>query len=184
MTAPSSRNAHLRDRLRAREQHNVTFFAEDFPIFWKSAHGALVTDVDDNEYVDCTAAFGVANVGHGNERVAHAVAAQAGRLMHGLGDVHPTEVRVRLLERLATILPSALTTTFLATTGSEAIEAALKTAMLATGRRGIALQRVEDPVSGGTDPTHGVGLAGQGVPRAESGEPANDRFDVRAVDFT
>lgn len=138
MNPSDSRNTLLRDKLRAYEQRNVTFLGDDFPIFWESARGAVVTDVDGKEYVDCTAAFGVANVGHGNERVAQAVADQARRLMHGLGDVHPTEIRVRLLERLASILPSGLNRTFLATTGSEAVEAALKTAMLATGRSRFA----------------------------------------------
>lgn len=135
---PGPRSAELAARLHARESRNVTSLAEDFPIFWSSAHGATVIDVDGNEYIDCTAAFGVANLGHANSRVARAVADQARRLMHGMGDVHPTEIRVRLLERLATILPSRLTRTFLATTGSEAIEAALKTAMLATGKSRFA----------------------------------------------
>ncbi len=58
--------------------------------------------------------------------------------MHGMGDVHPTEVRVRLFERLAEILPHELARVFLATTGSEAVEAAFKTAMLATGRSRFA----------------------------------------------
>jgi 4-aminobutyrate aminotransferase-like enzyme len=58
-----------------------------------------------------------------------------------MGDVHPTEIRVRLFERLLTILPQGLDKFFLATTGSEAIEAALKTAMLATGKSRFAAFR-------------------------------------------
>jgi 4-aminobutyrate aminotransferase-like enzyme len=131
----------LASRLRRLEQRNVTFLSQDFPVFWESAQGATVTDVDANHYIDCTAAFGVANVGHSNPRVARAVADQAGRLAHGMGDVHPTEIRVRLLERLGTILPPQLSRTFLASTGSEAIEAALKTAMLATGKARFAAFR-------------------------------------------
>jgi len=138
---PGPRSIALGPRLRAREQHNVTFLADDFPVFWNSAHGAIVTDVDGNDYVDCTAAFGVAGLGHGNARVANAVADQARRLMHGMGDVHPTEIRVRLLERLAAILPKTLAKTFLATGGSEAIEASLKTAMLFTGKSRFASYR-------------------------------------------
>ncbi len=138
---PGPRSATLGRRLRRYEQRNVTFLAEDFPVFWESASGATVTDVDGNEYIDCTAAFGVANVGHCNPRVAAAVASQAARLTHGMGDVHPTEIRVRLFERLITILPQALDRFFLATTGSEAIEAALKTAMLATGKSRFAAFR-------------------------------------------
>jgi 4-aminobutyrate aminotransferase-like enzyme len=138
VSIPGPRSAALAVLLRSYEQRNVTFLADDFPIFWESARGVTVTDVDGNEYLDCTAAFGVANAGHCNPRVARAVSAQAKLLAHGMGDVHPTEIRVRLFERLAQILPQPLERVFLATTGSEAIEAALKTAMLATGKSRFA----------------------------------------------
>lgn len=127
--------------MRQYEQRNVTFLGEDFPIFWESAEGSTVTDVDGNRYIDCAAGFGVANTGHSNPRVMRAVADQAERLAHGMGDVHPTEIRVRLLERLASVVPRVLTKTFLATTGSEAVEAALKSAMLATGKSRFAAYR-------------------------------------------
>jgi 4-aminobutyrate aminotransferase-like enzyme len=55
-----------------------------------------------------------------------------------MGDVHPTEIRVRLFQRLAQVLPKSLDRVFLATTGSEAVEAALKTAILATGKSRFA----------------------------------------------
>ncbi|HEY6325350.1 MAG TPA: aspartate aminotransferase family protein [Candidatus Cybelea sp.] len=138
---PGARSKALASLLRRYESRNVTFLADDFPVFWETASGVTVTDADGNEYVDCTAAFGVANAGHCNPRVAEAVARQARRLMHGMGDVHPTEVRVRLFERLAGILPAQLEKTFLATTGSEAIETALKTAILASGKSRFAAYR-------------------------------------------
>lgn len=138
MSIPGPRSAALAALLRAYEQRNVTFLADDFPIFWESARGVTVTDVDGNEYLDCTAAFGVANAGHCNPRVARAVSAQAKLLAHGMGDVHPTEIRVALFARLARVLPPMLDRVFLATTGSEAIEAALKTAILATGKSRFA----------------------------------------------
>ena len=123
--------------LRRFESRNVTAIFDDFPVFWESASGATVVDADGNRYLDLTAAFGVANAGHANPRVAAAIAEQSVRLMHGMGDVHPTAVRARLLERLAHMLPGAWKT-FLATTGSEAVEAALKTAILATKRSRFA----------------------------------------------
>ncbi len=135
---PGPRSRTLRARLAARESRNVTYLADDFPIFWESASRATVTDVDGNRYIDLTAAFGVAAVGHANPAVTAALAEQAQRLTHGMGDVHPTEVRVQLLERLAQIVPRGLERTFLATTGSEAVEAAMKTAILATGKSAFA----------------------------------------------
>jgi 4-aminobutyrate aminotransferase-like enzyme len=131
---PGPRTRALTVPLVAHESRNVTYVGEDFPVFWKSASGATVVDVDDNRYIDLTAAFGVANVGHSNPSVVSAVAEQAAALMHGMGDVHPTSVRTQLLERLSRVLPNGLDKTFFATTGSEAVEAALKTAVLATGK--------------------------------------------------
>jgi 4-aminobutyrate aminotransferase-like enzyme len=135
---PGPHSRELAPHLRAVESRNVTFVDRDLPIFWESASGSTVTDVDANRYIDLTAAFGVANAGHGNAYVAAAIADQAVRLMHGMGDVHPTEVKVRLLERLAKITPGDLSKTFLASTGAEAVEAAMKTAMLVTGKSAFA----------------------------------------------
>ena len=57
--------------------------------------------------------------------------------MHGMGDVHPPEVRIALLEALAARAPGDLGAGVLCTGGSEAVEVALKTALLATGRPGF-----------------------------------------------
>lgn len=107
------------------------------PIFWTEARGANVRDADGNIFIDLTAGFGVASAGHGNPRVHAAITDQAGRLMHGLGDVQPAAVKVRLLEKLAEIAPGDLGVTVLASSGAEAVEAALKTALLQTGRPGV-----------------------------------------------
>ncbi len=154
---PGRRTAERIPALRRYESRNVTYLSEDFPVFWESARGATVVDVDGNRYVDLTAAFGVANTGHSNRRVVAAVAGQAARLMHGMGDVHPTAIRARLLERLAESFPNGDAKAFLATTGSEAVEAALKTAMLATGRARFASYRgAYHGLSLGTLPVCGV----------------------------
>lgn len=141
MPIPGSNSADLRRRLARVESHNVTYLGDEFPVFWEAARGAEIVDVDGNHYVDLESAFGVASVGHSNPNVVAAVAAQAARLMHGMGDVHPTSVRARLLERLTDIVPRGLSKTFLTSTGSEAVEAALKTAVLATGKQRFAAFR-------------------------------------------
>lgn len=129
---PGKRSRRLLQTLRRYESRNVTYVGDDFPIVWESASGSTVCDVDGNRYLDLTAAFGVASVGHANPRVAAAVAAQAARLAHGMGDVHPSSARVRLLEELARIAPRGLSKAYLTTSGSEAVEAALKTAAIAS----------------------------------------------------
>ncbi len=138
---PGPRSRELAARLARCEAPGVTYLGRDYPVFWERAHGALVTDVDGNRYLDLTSAFGVATTGHGNPAVAAAAGAQAARLLHGMGDVHPTEVRLQLLEALAALAPGGLCKTYLASSGSEAVEFALKTALLATGKpRVLAFQ--------------------------------------------
>jgi 4-aminobutyrate aminotransferase/(S)-3-amino-2-methylpropionate transaminase len=131
---PGPRSRAYAERLRASESRGVTYLADDFPVFWYSGSGATVTDVDDNRYLDLTAAFGVAAVGHANPAVAQAIAEQARRLPHGMGDVHPGDVRTDFVERLAALVPMDQARVFLCSTGAEAVEFALKTAMLATGK--------------------------------------------------
>ncbi len=135
---PGTNTRSLTSHLARAESRNVTYLGEDYPIFWRSASGANVVDVDGNRYIDLTAAFGVANVGHSNPVVAAAIAEQAATLMHAMGDVHPTEIKTRLLEKLISIVPVGLRKVFLASTGAEAVEAALKTAILATGKSSFA----------------------------------------------
>jgi len=137
ISPPGPRSLALARRLRSVESRNVTFLSDEFPIFWRKARGSNVWDVDGNRFVDLTAGFAVACAGHRNPRVVTALRQQIAQLLHGMGDVHPPEIKVRLLERLADISPFAETRTILANTGSEAIEAALKTARLRTGKPGV-----------------------------------------------
>jgi 4-aminobutyrate aminotransferase-like enzyme len=134
---PGPRSAALAERLARVESRNVTALDPAAPIFWCEARGAAVRDADDNTFIDLTAGFGVANAGHANPAVAGAIGRQAVTLAHGLGDVYPPDIKVTLLERLARITPGTLGTTILASAGAEAVEAALKTALLRTGRPGI-----------------------------------------------
>ncbi|MFN8164380.1 MAG: aminotransferase class III-fold pyridoxal phosphate-dependent enzyme [Solirubrobacterales bacterium] len=77
---------------RPRRRGVNTLYRGEPPIVWSEALGANVLDVDDNRYLDFTSGFGVAFVGHRHPAVVAAVAAQAARLVHGLGDVaaHPS----------------------------------------------------------------------------------------------
>jgi 4-aminobutyrate aminotransferase-like enzyme len=134
---PGPASRALADRLRAVESRNVTHVTGDWPIFWREAAGSNVRDADGNVYVDLSAGFGVALLGHSHPAVVAAVTEQARRLVHGMGDVHPPEIRVRLLERLCALAPWPSARAVLASTGSEAVEIALKTAQLATGRPGV-----------------------------------------------
>lgn len=106
-------------------------------LFWEEAEGAQVRDVDGNLYVDLTSGFGVAAVGHRHPKVVAAICHQAGRLLHGLGDVHGHPLRVELAERLVGLAPVDDPQVFFSISGSEAVEIALKTAVAFTRRPGV-----------------------------------------------
>ncbi|MBW3534041.1 MAG: aspartate aminotransferase family protein [Gemmatimonadetes bacterium] len=151
---PGPASRALARRLRDVESRNVTWLADDFPVFWEAAAGSNVRDADGNEYLDLTGAFGVAFAGHANPRVVAAVREQAGRLVHGMGDIHPPGIKVRLLEALAAFSPWDDARAVLGTSGSEAVEIALKTALLATGRPGVvAFRGAYHGLMGGALPT-------------------------------
>ena len=107
------------------------------PIGWARARGANVVDPDGNRYVDLTGGFGAAFVGHRNPRVVAAVQAASERLLHGLGDAAPHPDRVRLAEELSRKGPIRGGRVVLAGSGAEAVDIALKTAHMATGRPGV-----------------------------------------------
>ncbi len=104
---------------------------------WREARGANVLDVDGNRYVDLTAGFGVAAVGHRHPRVVAAVASQARQLLHGLADAQGHPARLALARRLCRLAPLPRPRVFFAVSGADAVEVALKTAALATGRSRI-----------------------------------------------
>ena len=107
------------------------------PIVWARARGVNVEDVDGNVFVDLTAGFGAAAIGHGHPDVVEAIRQQTERLLHALGDVHPSDVKIALLSRLARLAPFPDARVILGLSGADAIEAALKTAVLSTGRSGV-----------------------------------------------
>jgi 4-aminobutyrate aminotransferase-like enzyme len=156
-SVPGPRSRELNALVGRFEAPGVTYIAGDYPIAWASAHGAIVTDADGNRYIDLTGAFGVAALGHTNGAVTAAIAAQAQRLVHGMGDVHPTDVKAQLLARLAAIAPGDCSKTYFGSNGADAIEFALKTALLATGRpRVLSYEGAYHGLSLGALPVGGI----------------------------
>jgi len=110
-------------------------------VVWEEALGSNVLDVDGNRYLDLTSGFGVAAVGHRHPRVVAAAVDQAGRLLHGLGDVAAHPARIALARKLCALAPVGSgddpPLVHYAISGADAVEIALKTALLATGRPGV-----------------------------------------------
>jgi len=135
---PGPKSRELTRRLQEVECREVTFVGPNAPIFLAGGTGANLVDVDDNVYVDLTAAFAVASVGHSDLSVVGAVVRQAETLLHGMGDVYPTTGKVELAEALCDVAPgNRPKRVIFAASGAEAVEAALKTAMVASGKPGV-----------------------------------------------
>ena len=98
--------------------------------------GARVWDADGNEYIDCSAGYGVANVGHCHPHVVQAIQQQATTLLACPEFVY-NDVRARFQEALVRVLPTGLERVYLCNSGAEANEAAIKFARLATGKTEI-----------------------------------------------
>jgi 4-aminobutyrate aminotransferase / (S)-3-amino-2-methylpropionate transaminase / 5-aminovalerate transaminase len=106
-------------------------------VVYREAQGANVIDMDGNRYVDLAAGFGSLLLGHRPARVLSALSGQAQRLLQSLGDVHPSEVKIRLLERLVERVFGGAGQAILGQSGADAMSAALKTAVLHTGKPGV-----------------------------------------------
>jgi len=119
-------------RARREEESGV----DQDPIVWERARGANVEDVDGNVYVDLTAAFAVAGLGHNPPEVVEAARDQLDSLVHAMGDVYPARTKIEFCELLAEVTPGDLQQSILGLSGSDAVQAALKTAAVATGRPG------------------------------------------------
>lgn len=100
------------------------------PIVWKKAYGLQVFDVDDNEYLDFTAGFGVMALGYNHPKIVSSIHKQIEKLNHAMGDAYCSEEKSQLFKTVFKVLPKYLTRILLGNSGSDAIEAALKTAIL------------------------------------------------------
>ena len=126
--------------LLAGERHLARSFPPK-PVAFVRGAGHILTTADGHDYVDLGgASHGVANFGHNHPRIVEAVQRQARDLIHDTMTI-PSPVRAAFLDALHRVVPGHLERTFLANSGTEAVEAALKHAVAATGRsRFVALK--------------------------------------------
>ena len=127
-----------RELMALREEHvpqgpfNVT------SIFVKKAKGAIIEDVEGNEYIDFGGGIGVVNVGHCNEKVVAAIKEQADQYLHTCFHISMYEPYVELAKQLNEITPGDFAKkTFFVNSGAEAVENSVKIARYATKRQGI-----------------------------------------------
>jgi len=107
-----------------------------FPVTIEKGLGSHVWDTDNNEYIDCMGGYGVALVGHRNERVVNAIKSQIGKVI----TVHSSfysKTREEFLQTLIDIAPAGLSQVHLNNSGAESVEAGIKFARKFTGRKGM-----------------------------------------------
>jgi len=111
-----------------------------FPVTIEKGVGAHIWDIDGKEYIDCMGGYGVALVGHQNQRVNKAIKEQLDKII----TVHSSfynKTREEFLKTLIGLAPKGLTKVHLNNSGAEAIEAAIKFARKFTGKKGMVAMK-------------------------------------------
>ena len=107
-----------------------------FPVTIEKGLGAHVWDTSNKEYIDCMGGYGVALIGHRNERVVNAIKSQIDKIITVHSSLY-SKTREEFLETLFKVAPQGLTQVHLNNSGAEAIEAAMKFARKFTGKKGM-----------------------------------------------
>lgn len=111
-----------------------------FPVTIEKGVGAHVWDVDGKEYIDCMGGYGVALVGHKNQRVNDAIKKQIDKIITVHSSIY-NKTREEFLTTLIGLAPKGLTQVHLNNSGAEAIEAAMKFARKFTGKKGMVAMK-------------------------------------------
>ena len=106
------------------------------PIPWVRAEGVWMWDKNGKRYLDWNSQSMCVNIGHGNKKVIKAIADQAASLAY-VGSSGATEIRARLGEKLAKLMPGHLNSVFFTLGGGEANENAVRAARGVTGRQKV-----------------------------------------------
>ena len=111
-----------------------------FPVTVEKGKGAHVWDVDGKEYIDCMGGYGVALVGHQNQRVNDAIKEQVDKIITVHSSLY-NKTREEFLKILIGLAPKGLTQVHLNNSGAEAVEAAIKFARKFTGKKGMVAMK-------------------------------------------
>ena len=136
-TVPGPKSLALHERRLAAVPVGVN---SALPAYIARAHGAILVDVDGNQFLDFGSGIGVTTIGHTDDAVVAAASAQLGRLTHAAFTISPYEGYLRVAELLAEHTPGThAKKTVLQNSGAEAVENGVKIARKYTGRSGIAV---------------------------------------------
>src|SRR5256714_8349235 len=127
-----------RELMARRQEFVARGVASTMNVFAAKAYGAIIEDVDGNQYIDFAGGIGTMNIGHARPEVTRAIAEQAAKFTHTCFSVMMYEPYVALAERIVNIAPGNFAKKALFfNSGAEAVENAVKIARYATGRPAI-----------------------------------------------
>ncbi|MDQ4047340.1 MAG: aminotransferase class III-fold pyridoxal phosphate-dependent enzyme [Actinomycetota bacterium] len=109
------------------------------PLVVDHALGSWIHATDGRAYLDFTTGIGVTSTGHCHPRVVEAAREQVGKIIHAQYTTVMHKPLLALTEKLGEVLPEGLDSVFYANSGSEAVEAAIRLASMATGRPNIVV---------------------------------------------
>lgn len=124
----------MAERVKEVEDRRLLKTYQKLGLVVERGEGVYVFDVDGRRYLDLMAGYGVAILGHSNRAIVDEIKRQSEKLITCHGSLY-TPSRARFLEELFASLPSHLEAAYLANSGAEAVEAAIKISIKATGRR-------------------------------------------------
>src|SRR5436305_6889967 len=127
-----------RELLERRHEFVARGLASTMNVFAAKAHGAIIEDVDGNEYIDFAGSIGTMNIGHSRSEVTKAIAEQVAKFTHTCFSVMMYEPYIELAERLVKLTPGEFPKkAIFFNSGAEAVENAVKIARWATGRPAV-----------------------------------------------
>jgi LysW-gamma-L-lysine/LysW-L-ornithine aminotransferase len=121
--------------MNSEDQYLATLY-QRFPVNIARGKGARVWDTTGKEYIDCMGGYGVALVGHCNDRVVNAIKRQAETLITAHMSMY-NDTRLKFMQKIALVAPPSLNKIFFTNSGAESVEAALKFARKYTGKHGV-----------------------------------------------
>lgn len=135
VTPPGPKAREILEKDKQKVGSHIYLYPGMIPVVWESARGATVRDVDGNIYIDLTAGWHAANTGHCHPRVVQSIKEQMEKLVNAAG--WATELRYKAAEKVLSVCPSPLDKCIFATTGTEAVELAIKMARRFTKKHDI-----------------------------------------------
>jgi len=161
------------EEIRELEDRYLAPTYQKMPVALKSGRGCRVWDVNGKEYIDFMTGYGVAILGHCYPRVVNAIREQVEEILVAHASVY-SEQRALFLKKLTSLTPKGLEVAYLSNSGAEAVEAALKVALKATGRKKVIA------MSGAY---HGKTLGALSLTFAEKYRKAFDDIVYKGVEF-